>query len=89
LANRNRDGASSLAVAAVVLTTTDTWVVVIVPLAVIEGGEKVHRDSEGNPEQAKVIAPLNPVELEILNGMEPELPGAEITSAVWLEVSAA
>src|SRR3954452_11444391 len=77
VARRNRDGASTFAVAAAVLTTRDTGVVVRRLLAVTEGGEKVHFAAGGNPEQAKLIDPLKPVEVETLNGMDPVAPGAE------------
>lgn len=68
----------SVAVAAVVVTKIETVAVLGVPFAARVAGEKVQVVSEGKPEQAILIVPLNPVELEIVIDDVPVAPGAEI-----------
>jgi hypothetical protein len=74
-----------LAVAAAVVTVIDTGVVVAAPLAAIELGLKEHLDSEGSPEQAKVIFPLNALEFVTLNDVVPEPPGAATSTVCCVE----
>jgi len=66
------------AVGAVVVTVIEALVVFAVPLAVIVAGANAQAASEGRPEQARLIVPLKPVELETLINVEPTPPGAEI-----------
>jgi len=72
-------GGSSMAVvpAAVVVTVIAEEVVVGVPVAVI--GDWLNRQVAplGNPEHARVMVPVNPVEEETETEVEPDEPGAE------------
>ena len=68
--------------AAVVVTVIVAAVVLGVPFAVIVGGVKEQVVSEGRPVQARLIVPLNPVELETLIDVVPE-------PASWLSFSRA
>jgi hypothetical protein len=67
-------------VGAVVFTVIETVVVVAVPFADTDGGLNVHFDSDGNPEHARLIMPLKPVEFKTLTDVDPRLPGAEMTT---------
>ena len=74
---------------AVVLTLTETFEVAAVPFAVIDAGLKLHFDSEGSPEQAKLIVPLKPLEFTTLIDVVPTPPGAEIVTVDCAELSVA
>ena len=74
---------------AVVLTLTDTLLVAAVPLAATEAGLKLHFDSEGSPEQAKLIVPLKPLEFRTLIDVLPVPPGAEIVIVDCAELTVA
>ena len=67
-------------VGAFVLTVTAEDVVANFPLAFIGATENVQAASEGRPEQARLIDPLNPVEVERLTEVAPEPPGALINT---------
>jgi hypothetical protein len=69
-----------LVVATAVVTAIDALVVVAVPLAAIVAGANRQAASEGRPEQARLIVPLNPVEFETLIDVVPVPPAAEITT---------
>ena len=73
----------SVAVAAVVVTKIETFVVLGVPFAAMVAGEKVQVASYGRPTQARLIVPLKPVELDTATDVVPEDPGAEITTPDW------
>jgi hypothetical protein len=62
----------------VVVTVIAAVVVLGVPLAVIVAGTNRQAASEGRPVQARLIVPLNPVELETLIEVAPDPPGAVI-----------
>ena len=62
------------------VTVIDTLVVFAVPFAVIEVGANIQAASEGSPEQAKLMLPLNPLELETLREVLPGPPGAAINT---------
>ena len=66
--------------AALVVTVMETVVVLAVPAAEILAGAKVHVASDGRPEQARLMLPLNPLELETLTEVDPVPPGAEINT---------
>jgi hypothetical protein len=74
---------SAVAVGALVVTVIDTLVVFAVPFAVIDVGANMQAASEGSPEQAKLMLPLNPLELETLRELVPGLPGAAINTVDW------
>jgi hypothetical protein len=67
-----------LALAAVVVTVIVELVVVSVPVLLTVGTLKLQLASEGSPEQASVIVPVNPPEETTDTEVEPEDPGAEI-----------
>jgi hypothetical protein len=69
-----------LVVAAVVVMVIEEVVVLGAPFAAIVAGANMHAASEGRPEQARLIAPLNPVELETLIEVVPDPPGPEINT---------
>ena len=70
----------AVAVDALVVTVIDTLVVVAVPFAVIDVGANMQAASDGSPEQARLMLPLNPLELETLTEVDPVPPGAEINT---------
>jgi hypothetical protein len=70
----------AVAVGTLVVTVIDALVVFAVPFAAILAGAKVHVASEGRPEQARLMLPLNPLELETLTEVDPVPPGAEINT---------
>ena len=72
--------ARAVAVAALVVTVIDTLVVLAVPFAMIDVGANMQAASDGSPEQAKLMLPLNPLELETLTELDPAPPGAEINT---------
>ena len=55
-------------------------VVDAVPFALRLAGENTHFASDGNPEHASEIVPLNPVEFETLTDEVPLAPGAVMTT---------
>jgi hypothetical protein len=76
-------------VGAVVLTVIETVVVVAVPFAATDAGLKVHFDSDGIPEHARLIAPLKPVEFRTLTDVDPRPPGVEMTTVDCAELMSA
>ena len=68
-------------VAAVVVTVTTAVVVETVPVVFTEAGENAQVASDGKPAQAKVIVPLNPVELDMFSEVEPAPPGVFMMTA--------
>jgi hypothetical protein len=74
---------------AVVLTVTETLVVAAVPFAAMDAGLKAHFDSEGSPEQAKLIVPLKPLEFMTLIDVLPTPPGAEMVTVDSAELTVA
>ena len=79
----------NIVVAAFVVIVIEAAVVLAVPFAVIVAGVIVHAASEGRPEQARLIVPVNPVELETVTDVVPEPPGAEINTVDGTEGIAA
>jgi hypothetical protein len=73
----------------VVVTVITAADVFAVPFAAIVVGVNVQVVSEGRPEHARLIVPLNPVELDTLTDVVPEPPGSEITTADCAEGMAA
>ena len=63
---------------AVVLTVMVTEVVAAVPFAAMDVGLNAHVDSEGKPEQARLIVPLKLLEFATVIDVVPEEPGAEM-----------
>jgi hypothetical protein len=74
---------------AVVFTVTVTFVVPAVPFAAMDAGLKAHFDSEGSPEQAKLIEPLKPLEFITLIDVLPTPPGAEMVTVDCAELTVA
>jgi hypothetical protein len=68
----------AVAPAAVVVTVIAEEVVVSVPVAAIEDWLNRQAAPLGNPEQARVMVPVNPVEEETETEVEPDPPGAEM-----------
>jgi hypothetical protein len=68
------------AVGALVVTVMDALVVLAVPLGLIVVGANTQVASDGRPEQARLMVPLNPLELVTLMDVDPEPPGAEINT---------
>jgi len=79
LARWARRGGSSMAEdpGAVVVTVIAEGVVLSVPGAVIEDWLNRQPAPMGNPEQAREMVPVNPVEEETATEVEPDAPGAE------------
>jgi hypothetical protein len=74
---------------AVVLTVTETFVVAAVPFAAMDAGLKAHFDSEGSPEQVKLMVPLKPLEFMTLIVVLPTPPGAEMETVDCAELTVA
>src|SRR5271169_2607123 len=64
----------NIVVAALVVIVIEGLFILAVPFAVIVAGVNVHAASEGRPEQARLIVPVNPVELETVTDVVPESP---------------
>lgn len=64
-----------IAVGAVVVIVIVAFVAFMVPFALRLAGENVHLASDGNPEHANEIVPLNPVEFETFTSEVPLPPG--------------
>ena len=75
----------SAAVAAVVVIVIVAVVVFAVPLAEIDDGEIVQVASSGSPEQASLIAPENPEELDMETELAPLPPGDVTTTTDCVE----
>jgi hypothetical protein len=60
-----------MVVGAFVVTVIETLVVFAVPFAVIEVGENRQAASDGRPEHARLIVPLNPLEFATLSEVTP------------------
>ena len=75
--------------AATVVTVIPEEVVVSVPVAAIEDWLNRQVAPVGNPEHARVMVPVNPVEEETETEVEPDEPGAETSTCDWFEGTAA
>ena len=79
----------ALAVGAVVVTVMETLVVFAMPAPFMDAGLKVHFDSEGSPEHARLIVPLNPEEFTTVIDVLPVPPGAAMVTVEGAELSVA
>src|SRR5215469_2066868 len=70
----------ALAVGAVVVIVMETLVVFAVPPPFIDAGLKMHFDSDGSPEHARLIVPLNPEEFTTVIDILPVPPGAAMVT---------